>query len=146
MPPARAIWESYWSPSKCDDFRETREQFASLSWSNWPLFTVGLVQRGFSDDDIRKIIDCEIDKISQRLKAKGGSLDLPAEAIDFLIDQGFKPESGARQIRRVVERYIEDPLAEEILSRTPPPSFIAKAVYVPDDKKLAFSIEPAGEA
>ena len=56
MPPARAIWESYWSPSKCDDFKETKEQFDSLSWSNWPLFTVGLVQRGFSDDDIRKII------------------------------------------------------------------------------------------
>ncbi|MBO7092180.1 MAG: hypothetical protein J6W23_10370, partial [Victivallales bacterium] len=93
-----------------------------------------------------KIIDCEIDKIAERLKAKGGKLDLPADAVDFLIDQGFKPESGARQLRRVVERYIEDPLAEEILAQTPPPSFIAKATYLPEDKKLAFAIEPTTEA
>ena len=105
-----------------------------------------VVFRELGRDDIRKIIDCEIDKIAERLKAKGGKLDLPKEAIDFLIGQGFKPESGARQLRRVVERYIEDPLAEEILSKTPPPSFIAKATYVPEDKKLAFAIEPTEEA
>ena len=34
----------------------TMEQYDSVTWTNWPLFTVGLVQRGFSDDDIRKII------------------------------------------------------------------------------------------
>jgi len=134
-----------------DDYEKMRDRLEDAAKKQFrPEFLNRLddlvVFRELGRDDIRKIIDCEIDKISQRLKAKGGSLDLPAEAIDFLIDQGFKPESGARQIRRVVERYIEDPLAEEILSRTPPPSFIAKAVYVPDDKKLAFSIEPAGEA
>ena len=55
LPPARPIWESFWTPVK-DKVSVTRDQFNSISWSNWPLFTVGLVQRGFSDDDIRKII------------------------------------------------------------------------------------------
>lgn len=39
-----------------DSFRSTAEMTRSLAWTNWPLFTVGLVQRGYSDDDIRKII------------------------------------------------------------------------------------------
>lgn len=56
IPPARAIWESYWSPVKGGEINVSEEQFKSITWSNWPLFTVGLVQRGFSDDEIKKII------------------------------------------------------------------------------------------
>jgi ATP-dependent Clp protease ATP-binding subunit ClpC len=134
-----------------DDYEKMRDRLEDAAKKQFrPEFLNRLddlvVFRELGRDDIRKIIDCEIDKISERLKAKGGKLDLPQEAIDFLIDQGFKPESGARQLRRVVERYIEDPLAEEILSRTPPKSFIAKATYIPEDKKLVFSIEPIVEA
>ncbi len=65
IPPAMAIWENFWSPSECDGFKETKEQFASLSWSNWPLFTVGLVQRGFSDEDIRKIIGGNVLRVAK---------------------------------------------------------------------------------
>ncbi|MBR4674068.1 MAG: membrane dipeptidase [Victivallales bacterium] len=65
IPPSMAIWENFWSPSKCDDFKVTKEQFASLSWSNWPLFTVGLVQRGFSDEDIRKIIGGNVLRVAK---------------------------------------------------------------------------------
>ena len=134
-----------------DDYEKMRERLEEAAKKQFrPEFINRLdnlvVFRELGRDDIRKIIDCEIDKIAERLKAKGGKLDLPAEAVDFLIEQGFKPENGARQLRRVVERYIEDPLAEEILMRTPPPSFIAKATYLPEDKKLAFAIEPAEEA
>ena len=134
-----------------DDYEKMRERLEEAAKKQFrPEFINRLdnlvVFRELGRDDIRKIIDCEIDKIAERLKAKGGKLDLPAEAVDFLIEQGFKPENGARQLRRVVERYIEDPLAEEILAQTPPPSFIAKATYLPEDKKLAFAIEPAEEA
>ena len=57
MPLNRPIWEKYWSPAKGPgDSDVTQEQFHSLAWTNWPLFTVGLVQRGFSDAEIQKII------------------------------------------------------------------------------------------
>jgi len=45
----RSLWPN-------DDYETTSEMRRSLAWTNWPLFTVGLVQRGYSDDDIRKII------------------------------------------------------------------------------------------
>jgi len=59
LPKARTPWRTFWRgrpPSTPDDERKKR----SLLWTNWPLFTVGLVQRGYSDDDIAKIIGLNI--------------------------------------------------------------------------------------
>jgi membrane dipeptidase len=49
----RPGWEYHWPP---DAFAGQPRRHASLAWANWPLFTVGLVQRGYRDDDIRKIV------------------------------------------------------------------------------------------
>jgi membrane dipeptidase len=49
----RTRWAALWSP---DNFQETSEMQQSMAWTNWPLFTVGMVQMGYSDDDIQKII------------------------------------------------------------------------------------------
>jgi len=46
-------WDHLWPE---DNFQPTPQALRSLAWTNWPLFTVGLVQRGYSDDDIRKIL------------------------------------------------------------------------------------------
>ena len=46
-------WEHLWPK---DDYQATLDGEKSLAWSNWPIFTIGLVQRGHSDDDIRKIL------------------------------------------------------------------------------------------
>ena len=53
-PKHRKLWDQYWSPPGPGTF--TAEEFGSLAWTNWPLFTVGLVMRGYSDADIQKII------------------------------------------------------------------------------------------
>lgn len=52
-PKSRSDWRSLWPP---DPFKETSEGRQSIAWTNWPMFTVGLVQRGYSDADIEKII------------------------------------------------------------------------------------------
>jgi membrane dipeptidase len=49
----RTRWEALWP---ADDFKETPEMIKSMAWTNWPLFTVGMVQMGYSDDDIQKIL------------------------------------------------------------------------------------------
>ena len=74
-----------------------------------------VVFRQLTRDDLGAIVNLEVSKIRERLGAKQLSLELSDPARDFLIDRGYKPDFGARQLRRVVERYIEDPLAEEML-------------------------------
>ena len=57
----------------------------------------------------------EVDKVLERLKKKNIKLELDEKAKDFLVEKGYDPQYGARPMRRSVERFLEDPLAEEIL-------------------------------
>ena len=65
--------------------------------------------------DLIQIVDLEVAKVIQRIKAKNIHLILEESAKDFLIEKGYDPQYGARPMRRAVERYLEDPLAEELL-------------------------------
>src|SRR5688572_24381005 len=64
--------------------------------------------------ELLQIIDLEIKKVAARIKLKDISIVLDEKAKDFLIEKGYDPQYGARPMRRAVERYLEDPMAEEI--------------------------------
>ncbi len=74
-----------------------------------------IVFHQLSKIDLMKIVDLEVDKVFLRLKAKEVHIILEASAKEFLIEKGYDPTYGARPMRRAVERYLEDPLAEELL-------------------------------
>ena len=61
------------------------------------------------------IVDLEIEKVAARIKNREISIELEQSAKDLLIEKGYDPTYGARPMRRAVERYLEDPMAEEIL-------------------------------
>ena len=77
-----------------------------------------IVFRQLSKEDLGKIVDIEIGKIQKRLKYHGITLKYGEDVKAFLINEGFTPEYGARPLRRIVEKFIEDQLAEEILRRS----------------------------
>src|SRR6516162_5043636 len=74
-----------------------------------------VVFRSLTKPDLLQILDLEITKVMQRLKARNIILHLDEKAKDFLVSKGYDPSYGARPMRRAVERSLEDPLAEEIL-------------------------------
>ena len=74
-----------------------------------------VVFRKLDREDLAEIIKLELDKVKTRLSDKGRTLTIEPEVIDFLIEKGYKPEFGARPLRRAVERFLEDELAEAIL-------------------------------
>ena len=74
-----------------------------------------VVFRSLTKPDLIQILDLEISKVMERLKAKNIILQLDEKAKDFLVGKGYDPQYGARPMRRAVERSLEDPLAEEIL-------------------------------
>ena len=71
-----------------------------------------------------------------RLKEKNIIIELSQEAIDFLIDKGFDPVFGARPLKRTIQRYLEDPMSEMIISG----SFTdgKKITVSPENDKLIF--------
>jgi ATP-dependent Clp protease ATP-binding subunit ClpC len=74
-----------------------------------------IVFHSLSKPDLIRILDLEIAKVDARLKPRGLTLVLDDKAKDFLVTKGYDPTYGARPMRRAVERYLEDPLAEERL-------------------------------
>jgi ATP-dependent Clp protease ATP-binding subunit ClpC len=74
-----------------------------------------IVFHSLSKEDLEHIVDLEVRKVIDRLKAKDITVVLEADAKEFLISKGYDPQYGARPMRRAVERYLEDPVAEEIL-------------------------------
>jgi ATP-dependent Clp protease ATP-binding subunit ClpC len=74
-----------------------------------------VVFRKLTRDDVLKILEIEVVKVQDRLKRKGIDLQLTQPAKDLLIEKGYDPANGARPLRRAIERYLEDPLAEELL-------------------------------
>jgi ATP-dependent Clp protease ATP-binding subunit ClpB len=56
-----------------------------------------------------------LDRLQQQLSERKISLAVDQDAKDFLIDRGYDPTFGARPLRRAIQRYVEDPLAEEVL-------------------------------
>ena len=66
-------------------------------------------------NDLVKIVDLEISKVIDRLKSREISVKIDNKAKDFLIEDGYDPEYGARPMRRSVEKHLEDPLAEHLL-------------------------------
>src|SRR3989442_8847851 len=74
-----------------------------------------IVFRSLTKPDLIQILGLEINKVLARLKSKNLAIELDDKAKDFLVEKGYDPQFGARPMRRSVERFLEDPLAEEIL-------------------------------
>lgn len=74
-----------------------------------------IVFHSLSKEMLTRIVDLEVSKVTARIKDKDIHVTLDASAHELLIEKGYDPSYGARPMRRAVERYLEDPIAEDIL-------------------------------
>ena len=74
-----------------------------------------IVFRNLEKDDIKKIINIEMKDLIQNLKSNKMEIVLDESTLEFLTDKGYDPKFGARPLKRAIQNYIEDPLAEELL-------------------------------
>jgi ATP-dependent Clp protease ATP-binding subunit ClpC len=74
-----------------------------------------IVFRSLTKEDLEHIVELEVRDVESRLKDQGIKLDLTKESKDFLIEKGFSKDFGARPLKRTIQRFLEDPLAEEII-------------------------------
>ena len=76
-----------------------------------------IVFRQLVKDDLQRIVDIEVGHVASRLKEQGIVLEVTPEAKELLIDKGFDPVFGARPLKRTIQRFLEDPLASELISK-----------------------------
>jgi len=76
-----------------------------------------IVFRPLTRQDLYKIVEIEVGEVKNRLREQHEiNIELAQEAVDFLIDKGFDQVYGARPLKRTIQRFLEDPIAEEIIS------------------------------
>jgi ATP-dependent Clp protease ATP-binding subunit ClpC len=71
--------------------------------------------KSLSREDIHKIIDLELIKLYGRINSLGYKVELTDKAKDFICEKGYDEKYGARPLKRAIQKFIEDPLAEEII-------------------------------
>ena len=102
------------------DYGKLREQMLETAKQNFRPELLNRVEevivfRQLQPEDVRTILEIEVGKVAARLKAREIKLSVLPSAFDFLMAKGYDRQYGARQLRRAVERYLENVLAEEIL-------------------------------
>jgi ATP-dependent Clp protease ATP-binding subunit ClpC len=95
-----------------------------------------IVFRHLREDDLKRVVELEVGKVRKRLAEKGLVLELSDESKAFLVKKGSNTDYGARPLRRAIESFVEDPLAEELLKgEFAGKDTIRVAVKVVGDKK-----------
>ncbi len=74
-----------------------------------------IVFNSLKREDIHKIIDLSLGKLFNRIMALGYTVELTDKAREFLAEKGYDQQFGARPLNRAIQKYVEDPVAEEIL-------------------------------
>lgn len=104
-----------------------------------------VVFNSLTKDDIFQIIDILMRGVSKRLNNLGFSLELTPEAKEFIAEKGYDVQFGARPLHRAIQKYLEDPLAEEILNLNIKEGDILTADLDKESGKLSFSFHKGAE-
>ncbi|MDQ8206822.1 ATP-dependent Clp protease ATP-binding subunit [Coraliomargarita sp. SDUM461003] len=104
-----------------------------------------VIFKSLAREDMKAIVELELRNVSNRLKERELTFDFDDASKSFLIDKGYDEKYGARPLRRAVEKYLEDSLAEAILSGEIKPGEVIKVTVNEDGKGLLFTQEqPVG--
>ncbi|KAA9327317.1 ATP-dependent Clp protease ATP-binding subunit [Adhaeribacter soli] len=98
-----------------------------------------IVFNSLAKEDIFKIIDISLSKLYKRIETLGYHIELTDKAKDFVAEKGYDPKYGARPLNRAIQKYIEDPIAEEILKAEMAQGDIIVADYEEGKEQLTFS-------
>ena len=99
-----------------------------------------IVFHALEKEHILQIIDIMAEELFTRANEKGITVDLQMSAKEFLVDKGFDPKFGARPLRRAIQKYVEDPMAESILNKElgEGDTIVISHSEEEDDEKLTF--------
>jgi ATP-dependent Clp protease ATP-binding subunit ClpC len=100
-----------------------------------------VIFNSLTEEHIGMIIDIIMKDVLKRLNTLGFTLELTPGAKKFIAEKGYDQQFGARPLHRAIQKYLEDPLAEEILNQKIKEGDTVKADYDETDKKIVFAID-----
>ena len=103
-----------------------------------------IVFSSLQKEHIHQIIDISLAKLMARIKTLGFTIELTDAAKDFVSEKGYDPKYGARPLNRAIQKYLEDPIAEEILKAQLAQGDVIKADHEEGKEELTFSSYASG--
>ncbi|CCH00548.1 ATPase AAA-2 domain protein [Fibrella aestuarina BUZ 2] len=100
-----------------------------------------IVFNSLQREDIHKIIDLMLNKLLGRVLNLGYNVELTEKAKDFLAEKGYDQQYGARPLARAIQRYLEDPVAEEILKGELKEGDVIQADYSGEGESLTITVK-----
>jgi len=92
-------------------------------------------------DDIHKIIDIELKGLYERVSTLGFGIKLSEEAKDYVLDKGYDIQYGARPLKRAIQKYLEDPMAETIIKSALVEGDTMKVDFDKENEEITVSIQ-----
>ncbi len=105
-----------------------------------------IIFNSLSKENIFSIIDILMKGVLKRLNNLGFTLELTEEAKEFIAEKGYDSQFGARPLHRAIQKYLEDPLAEEILNMNIKQGDVLKAGLDKENGKITFDLQRPVEA
>jgi ATP-dependent Clp protease ATP-binding subunit ClpC len=104
-----------------------------------------IIFNSLSQEDINKIVDIEINKLEKRVKELGYDLKLSSSTKEYLAKEGYDEKFGARPLNRAIQKFIEDPLSEEILKGEIKDNDTIKVNYDKNKEKMVIKVTKSKE-
>ncbi len=104
-----------------------------------------IIFNSLTQENINVIIDIVMRDVLKRLSTLGFNLTIDETAREFLADKGYDQQFGARPLHRAIQKYLEDPLAEEILAQNVKEGSVVTARYDKEQEKILFDIAQGGK-
>ncbi len=102
-----------------------------------------IVFQKLTKDEIQMIVDLLMKRLREQMKIHEVSIELTNKAKEFMVEKGYDPTMGARPLRRAIQRYIEDPLADYVLGRSLEPGATVLVDHLDGDEEVTLQmIEP----
>ena len=100
-----------------------------------------LTFNSLTKEDINKIINLELAKVIERIENLKYEISLKDSIIEYIAEKGFDENFGARPLKRAIQKYLEDPIAEEIINQKPESDTIISVEYNKDEDKVIVSLK-----
>jgi len=99
-----------------------------------------IVFQKLTKEEITQIVDLLMKRLREQMKLHEVSIELTNKAKDFMVEKGYDPTMGARPLRRAIQRYIEDPLADFVLGRSLEPGATVLVDHLDGDEEISLQM------
>jgi len=87
-----------------------------------------IVFHALSHENLVQVVELEINMVRERLREQGITIEVDSSAKELLVEKGFDPVYGARPLKRVIQRFLEDPLAEAVIAKRVKQGVVLRAI------------------